>query len=315
MSCLDVMYHQSYGAHYLPSAAYKATYFNHQQQQRKLSVYKMQECMEQQQQGGGRGMLPRDQRLQQVPPAASAESGQRSSDSELKDGSQPAEAEYLSSRCVLFTYFQGDIGDVVDEHFSRALSQASTFSNETKPIRVTQPPVSASANIWKVHPDFTTSPVSFNHPDGALWAGHVLSQANLPSAATLPDSWTYNLSPQSPSGYPNVHDVYHAHPRPPRSHIHARHPHSMLHTYPAHSSALDPRFNALLLPGVRSQSQSTTSTSSSPHSEGGKTEMDSSSNTSVTATSVTWTPSALHGSLEVYDSALDQTKAKTSVWF
>ncbi|CAG5865462.1 unnamed protein product [Menidia menidia] len=347
MSCLDVMYHQSYGAHYLPSAAYKATYFNHQQQQRKLSVYKMQECMEQQQQGGGRGMLPRDQRLQQVPPAASAESGQRSSDSELKDGSQPAEAEYLSSRCVLFTYFQGDIGDVVDEHFSRALSQASTFSNETKPIRVTQPPASASANIWKdsgslqesqggsawnnafpsqansclpsvsvsVHPDFTTSPVSFNHPDGALWAGHVLSQANLPSAATLPDSWTYNLSPQSPSGYPNVHDVYHAHPRPPRSHIHARHPHSMLHTYPAHSSALDPRFNALLLPGVRSQSQSTTSTSSSPHSEGGKTEMDSSSNTSVTATSVTWTPSALHGSLEVYDSALDQTKAKTSVWF
>lgn len=33
MSCLDVMYHQGYGAHYLPAAAYKATYYNHQQQQ------------------------------------------------------------------------------------------------------------------------------------------------------------------------------------------------------------------------------------------------------------------------------------------
>lgn len=44
---------------------------------------------------------------------------------------QPAEMEYLNSRCVLFTYFQGDIGSVVDEHFSRALSQASSFSSET----------------------------------------------------------------------------------------------------------------------------------------------------------------------------------------
>lgn len=32
------------------------------------------------------------------------------------------EAEYLSSRCILFTYYQGDISSVVDEHFSRALS-------------------------------------------------------------------------------------------------------------------------------------------------------------------------------------------------
>lgn len=36
MSCLDVMYHQSYGAHYLPAAAYKATYYNHHQQQQQV---------------------------------------------------------------------------------------------------------------------------------------------------------------------------------------------------------------------------------------------------------------------------------------
>ncbi|KAL7385690.1 hypothetical protein ABVT39_026558 [Epinephelus coioides] len=352
MSCLDVMYHQSYGAHYLPAAAYKATYYNHhhQQQQKRLSVYsKMQECMEQQQQqqqgGGGRGMLSRDQGLRQGSAAPVTDSGRRStSSSELKDSTQPAEAEYLSSRCVLFTYFQGDIGDVVDEHFSRALSQSSTFNSETKPIRVTQPSPSAAAGLWKdgaslsegqsssmwnttypsqaspclpsvsvsVHPDFSSSPVSFNHPDGALWADHVLSQASLPPPAALSDSWTYSLSPQSTSGYPNVHNVYHPHPHP---HIHTRHHHPMLHSYPTHSPALDPRFNPLLLPGVRNQNQPTTSAGSSPHSEGVKTEMDPGSNSPVTATSVTWTPPALHGSLEVYDSALDQTKAKTSVWF
>lgn len=121
--------------------------------QRKLSVYsKMQECMEQQQQqqGGGRGMLPRDQGLRHSTAAPGAESVRGSpSDSELKDGAQPAEAEYLSSRCILFTYFQGEIGDVVDEHFSRALSQSNAFSSEAKPIRVTQPSASATAGLWK----------------------------------------------------------------------------------------------------------------------------------------------------------------------
>ncbi|XP_034430176.1 transcription cofactor vestigial-like protein 3 [Hippoglossus hippoglossus] len=351
MSCLDVMYHQSYGAHYLPAAAYKATYYNHhhQQQQRKLSVYsKMQECMEQQQenQGPGRGMHPsRDQGLRHGPVRELG--GRRSmSSSELKDSTQPAEAEYLSSRCVLFTYFQGDIGDMIDEHFSRALSQSSAFNSETKPIRVTQQSASATAGVWKdggslsegqsgsvwnsttypsqtspclpsvsasVHPDFSPSPVSFNHPDGALWAGHMLSQASLPPPATLPESWTYSLNTQSTSGYPNVHDVYHPHPH---AHIHSRHHHHpMLHSYPAHSPVLDPRFSPLLLPGVRNQSQPAANAGSSPHSDGVKTEMNPGSNSPVTATSVTWTPSALHGSLETYDSALDQTKAKTSVWF
>lgn len=67
--------------------------------------------------------------------------------SEQKDSTQPTETEYLGSRCVLFTYFQGEIGDVVDEHFSRALSQSSTFSSDTKQIRVSQP--SDSNGSWK----------------------------------------------------------------------------------------------------------------------------------------------------------------------
>lgn len=108
--------------------------------------------MEQQQEVGSRerGLLPRDLGIRQGPSTPGAESGHRSlSESELKDGTQPAEAEYLSSRCVLFTYFQGNIGDVVDEHFSRALSQSSIFRSENKPITVTQPAASPTPGLWK----------------------------------------------------------------------------------------------------------------------------------------------------------------------
>ena len=56
---------------------------------------------------------------------------------------QPAEAEYLSSRCVVFTYFQGNIGDVVDEHFSRALSRPSAFTGDAKPSKLSTGP------LWK----------------------------------------------------------------------------------------------------------------------------------------------------------------------
>ncbi|KAJ8287504.1 hypothetical protein COCON_G00001630 [Conger conger] len=39
-----------------------------------------------------------------------------------REKQEAPEAEYLNSRCVLFTYYHGDISSVVDEHFSRALS-------------------------------------------------------------------------------------------------------------------------------------------------------------------------------------------------
>ncbi|KAG5856098.1 hypothetical protein ANANG_G00004380 [Anguilla anguilla] len=49
------------------------------------------------------------------------QAGRRAEDGPKEKQDAP-EAEYLNSRCVLFTYYRGDIGAVVDEHFSRALS-------------------------------------------------------------------------------------------------------------------------------------------------------------------------------------------------
>lgn len=54
-----------------------------------------------------------------------------------KEKQEPPEAEYLTSRCVLFSYYQGDISSVVDEHFSRALS--SYMDGESKRRAADQP--------------------------------------------------------------------------------------------------------------------------------------------------------------------------------
>ncbi|CAH1226289.1 VGLL2 [Branchiostoma lanceolatum] len=64
---------------------------------------------------------------------ASAASDRNHKDSETNSGGgdKPPEAEYINSKCVLFTYFSGDCNSVVDEHFSRALSQPSSFGTDT----------------------------------------------------------------------------------------------------------------------------------------------------------------------------------------
>ncbi|PIK59145.1 putative transcription cofactor vestigial-like protein 3 [Apostichopus japonicus] len=38
------------------------------------------------------------------------------------------EAEYVNARCVIFTFYTGDVNTVVDEHFKKALDQPSSFS-------------------------------------------------------------------------------------------------------------------------------------------------------------------------------------------
>lgn len=45
---------------------------------------------------------------------------------------QPKDTQYLSANCVLMTFYSGDISSNVDEHFSRALSQPSSYSPDGK---------------------------------------------------------------------------------------------------------------------------------------------------------------------------------------
>ncbi|XP_077071693.1 transcription cofactor vestigial-like protein 3 isoform X4 [Siphateles boraxobius] len=326
MSCLDVMYHQSYGAHhhYLPAtsssaaaaaAAYRAAYYHHHQhhQQKKFGAYsRMQDSEEfpsdcgQNKQPGA--LKPRPE------PELPREEEQSAGEEERSKEAQPAEAEYMSARCVVFTYFRGDIGDVVDEHFSRALSQPSSFSNDAKTVRLHSGGPwkgnshsegqcgSVSSSLWgngypsqtspcvpSPHPDFPHS-AAFHPADTGIWSSHSLAP---PSALT--DSWHYGLGAQSGAGYPHVHEMYpHMHPRHP-------HPHRVLHH--AHSPALDPRFSPLMLPGVRA------SCSPTSYTDGIKTELEPSS-----IPAPNW-PVSFHGSVDIYDTAPEQDKAKASVWF
>ncbi|TRY57967.1 hypothetical protein DNTS_030958 [Danionella cerebrum] len=315
MSCLDVMYHhQSYGAHhYLPAtssspssaaaaAAYKAAYYHHhhhhhhhhqqqqQQQQKKFGMYnRLQDSGDFTPQFGGK--KPRSEPEEEQDP----EEDQRCKDT------QPAETEYLSARCVLFTYFRGAIGDVVDEHFSRALSQPSTFSKMSRTLSAgpwkeseSQSP-SLPSSLWSSsypspssscvppsHPDFPHS-AAF-HADPALWSSSSLA----PPTSVLPDTWHYSLGGQTGPGYPHVHEMYsHMHPRLP-------HAHHMLHN--SHSPALDPRFSPLLLPALRA--------SCTPPSCGDavKTELEAGG-----APGSSW-PASFHGTVDVYETASIEIK-------
>ncbi|XP_078256311.1 transcription cofactor vestigial-like protein 2a isoform X2 [Rhinoraja longicauda] len=106
MSCLDVMY-QVYGPQPYFAAAY--TPYHHQ----KLAFYsKMQEAAD----------------STNISGTFSVHGSAIKEEDSASEKERPPEAEYLSSRCVLFTYFQGDISSVVDEHFTRALSQANSYS-------------------------------------------------------------------------------------------------------------------------------------------------------------------------------------------
>ncbi|XP_076834697.1 transcription cofactor vestigial-like protein 2b isoform X2 [Brachyhypopomus gauderio] len=61
-----------------------------------------------------------------------------------QDKRETGQAECLSSRCVLFTYYQGDIGSVVDEHFSRALGSCGEGEDKRRCVPSTEAPSSSS---------------------------------------------------------------------------------------------------------------------------------------------------------------------------
>uniref|UniRef100_A0A8C5LII4 Vestigial like family member 3 n=1 Tax=Leptobrachium leishanense TaxID=445787 RepID=A0A8C5LII4_9ANUR len=285
MSCLDVMYHhQVYGMHqYLPGTGTACTtaYYHHhhhhkQQQQKKIAAFnKMQEAIEL--------SVPTKQ--------------------EEDEKDQPAEMEYLNSRCVLFTYFQGDIGAVVDEHFSRALSQASNLSpnitaskskigptRESPSIpcqRTSLPPslwtTPTSACLSGVHSDFpTVSTGTFSSTDHSSWHGDCLNQT-VPPPPAVSESWHYPLASQANSPYAHMHDVYmyHHHARP---HLH----HHRHHHHPG--SHLDARYGPLLMPSVH------TARITAPPCDAAKTEATA----STTATSP-W-PGVFHGTVDIVPS-------------
>ncbi|KAL7987807.1 hypothetical protein Chor_006726 [Crotalus horridus] len=131
MSCLDVMY-QVYGP---PQPYFAAAYSPYHQ---KLAFYsKMQEAAES---ASTSGSSSSSSSFSNHAAPASIKEEECSPEKE-----RPPEAEYINARCVLFTYFQGDISAVVDEHFSRALSQPSSYSPSSAGLKA----VARSSAAWR----------------------------------------------------------------------------------------------------------------------------------------------------------------------
>ncbi|KAG7508191.1 transcription cofactor vestigial 2 isoform X1 [Solea senegalensis] len=225
MSCLDVMYQvfgpQPYFSSYSP--------YHHQ----KLALYsKMQDPQESDSRLGPPG-----------PPAIKEE------DKELPPG-----AEYLSSRCVIFTYFQGDISAVVDEHFSRALSQSTAYpaTSSHKSVREGSFPM----NQRSFPPSFWNSsyqPSVSSALGSGLSAPHSeLSFPGDPYSSTSLHSHLHQPSPDT--WHPSHHHHHHHHHHPyslggaigtqsvayPRTGVHEM-----------YGTAFDPRYGSLLVPSVR----------------------------------------------------------------
>ncbi|XP_030578086.1 transcription cofactor vestigial-like protein 2a [Archocentrus centrarchus] len=247
MSCLDVMYQvfgpQPYFSSYSP--------YHHQ----KLALYSK---MQDHQDSGSR----------LGPPVIKEE------DKELPPG-----AEYLSSRCVLFTYFQGDISAVVDEHFSRALSQTTAYpaTSSHKAVRDGSFPMSQRSfppSFW----NSSYQPSVSSTLGSALSAPHTeLAFPSDPYSSTSLHSHLHQPSPDA--WHPSHHHHHHHH-----------HPYSLGGAISTQSSAyprpgvhemygttFDPRYSSLLVPSVRSHHRLTSSSSvpgpsGSPCDLGGKGE-------------------------------------------
>ncbi|XP_028827530.1 transcription cofactor vestigial-like protein 2b [Denticeps clupeoides] len=151
-----------------------------------------------------------------------------------KDKQEVAEAEYLSSRCVLFTYYHGDISSVVDEHFSRALSTYMDGEGKKRPADL-------GAD--------TPSPSSRRSFPPSFWDSNYTSPPSRPHSD--PGVPTYSMDPYTPALHPGL---THPHPHhaetwgfsqgqpygPPR-------PLHELYSPPG----LEPHYGPLLMPAVQ----------------------------------------------------------------
>ncbi|XP_037676851.1 transcription cofactor vestigial-like protein 1 [Choloepus didactylus] len=147
-----------------------------------------------------------------------------------KGRQRPIKTEW-NSRCVLFTYFQGDISSVVDEHFSRALGNVKS-PQELSPSSQSEDVILRNdsdmpPNQWRFSSQWTRPQpeVSLAHgaTSGSLNVSGPVAMDQYPLALTASPStqpgelWHFSslASPSSPEpGYPHAFPYGHMVPDP-----------------------------------------------------------------------------------------------------
>ncbi|KAL5009652.1 hypothetical protein ScPMuIL_011957 [Solemya velum] len=123
---------------------------------------------------------------------------------DLEKEPSPKDTRYLASNCVLLIYYSGDISTVVDEHFSRALSQSSFSEGTTAKSKVSSlrnrpfPPSFWNSN-YKQHSSFPGSRADFHFNPGSYIP-------SLHGFSSFQDPWYHSLSSQThPYSHRSVH--------------------------------------------------------------------------------------------------------------
>ncbi|XP_063280252.1 LOW QUALITY PROTEIN: transcription cofactor vestigial-like protein 1 [Prinia subflava] len=138
----------------------------------------------------------------------------------LSESKDPVKTEW-GSQSVVFTYFQGDINSMVDEHFSRALSNAKNpqdLSTKHKGETVVLKKDSMSPHQWnfsshcyKPYPSFCST--SMVNSALNFSAAVVVGQCQPPSLCSRP-AQPADLWPFSPTGTPSVTGSVYPHTLP-----------------------------------------------------------------------------------------------------
>ncbi|XP_063289600.1 transcription cofactor vestigial-like protein 1 [Pelobates fuscus] len=128
----------------------------------------------------------------------------RKSPSEYKNKDHPVKTE-LGSRCVVFTYYQGDINSVVDEHFSRALRT----TKDPQDLRTkTRSDDYLQKNMSNMQPDEMDWNKAYSSNPSIRMAGPVLTALGSPSVDHYPVFQGHHTPPS---------DLYHYHHMGPAS--------------------------------------------------------------------------------------------------
>ncbi|OWF41340.1 transcription cofactor vestigial-like protein 2 [Mizuhopecten yessoensis] len=119
--------------------------------------------------------------------------------------SQPKGSQYFNANCVLLTYFNGDTATNVDEHFSRALSQPSSFTlekNGSQNLRRSDTPLMCQR---KLPPSFWNSAYQPPRPSFASGSSADYPRDYLTSPwYTLSNNWPYHFA--ASQSYSNAPD-------------------------------------------------------------------------------------------------------------
>uniref|UniRef100_A0A3Q3L8A7 Vestigial-like family member 2b n=1 Tax=Labrus bergylta TaxID=56723 RepID=A0A3Q3L8A7_9LABR len=227
MSCLDVMY-PAYG-HYAPYAPTAPAFINSLQVGSENIFFRMSG-------GPGTGGSTSSSSSNSSTTSSSYTPAALRPEEGPKEKQEAPEAEYLNSRCVLFTYYQGDISSVVDEHFSRALS--TYMDGEGKRRASDQPGTD------------TPSPSSRRSFPPSFWDSNYSSPQSRSHCETSAPS--YSMDPYASGLHPGLPHP-HAHPHPhswgyPQAQAYG--PPRPLHELYS-PSALEPHYGPLLMPAVR----------------------------------------------------------------